>query len=244
MDAAKSVTAVFRAPILTLTKAGIGNGRISGSLTCASASTCGGYTFSPGQTVTLSAAADAGSTFTGWSGDCSGTGTCTVTMSAPRSVTATFTFNGLPDDAFPPGGNLPAGWVQPVGSNAPWVVASDSAFGGSQSINSGVITHSQKSDISFTGSFSATKVSFARRVSSEQNYDFLEFYIDGVLQCRWSGDVGWSVVSYPVTAGTHTFLWRYFKDPIVSSGSDAAWIDRVSFLPGTSLDAILYLLLD
>ena len=32
-----------------------------------------------------------GSTFAGWSGDCSGTGTCTVTMAADRAVTATFT---------------------------------------------------------------------------------------------------------------------------------------------------------
>jgi len=33
-------------------------------------------------------------TFTGWSGACSGTGTCQVTQSAAQSVTATFTFTG------------------------------------------------------------------------------------------------------------------------------------------------------
>jgi hypothetical protein len=48
--------------------------------------------YASGTLVTLSAAADPGSTFTGWSGEgCSGTGTCVVTMDAPRSVTATFT---------------------------------------------------------------------------------------------------------------------------------------------------------
>ena len=34
-----------------------------------------------------------GSTFAGWSGACSGTGTCVVTMSAAQSVTATFTLD-------------------------------------------------------------------------------------------------------------------------------------------------------
>jgi uncharacterized repeat protein (TIGR01451 family) len=44
--------------------------------------------------VTLTATADAGSTFTGWSGgSCAGTGTCSVTMNTTRSVTATFTLN-------------------------------------------------------------------------------------------------------------------------------------------------------
>ena len=41
--------------------------------------------------MTLSQSAGAGSTFAGWSGACSGTGGCTVTMDQARSVTATFT---------------------------------------------------------------------------------------------------------------------------------------------------------
>ena len=41
--------------------------------------------------VTLTATAAAGSTFAGWSGACSGTGLCAVTMSAARSATASFT---------------------------------------------------------------------------------------------------------------------------------------------------------
>jgi glucose/arabinose dehydrogenase len=47
--------------------------------------------FDTGATVTLTAAATAGATFSGWSGACAGTtGLCTVTMTASKSVGATF----------------------------------------------------------------------------------------------------------------------------------------------------------
>lgn len=42
-------------------------------------------------TLTLVATPNAGYDFAGWSGDCAGTGTCTLTMSANRTVTASFT---------------------------------------------------------------------------------------------------------------------------------------------------------
>jgi hypothetical protein len=40
--------------------------------------------------VTLSARVIGNAVFSGWSGACSGTGTCTVTMDATKAVTATF----------------------------------------------------------------------------------------------------------------------------------------------------------
>ena len=43
-----------------------------------------------GQSVDLTATPGAGFVFTGWSGDCTGTGACSVSMSQDRSVTATF----------------------------------------------------------------------------------------------------------------------------------------------------------
>ncbi len=46
--------------------------------------------FDTGTEVTLTAVADAGWQFDGWSGDCSGTGACEVTLDANASVTATF----------------------------------------------------------------------------------------------------------------------------------------------------------
>jgi hypothetical protein len=43
-----------------------------------------------GKKVTLTATPASGITFTGWSGACAGTGTCEVTMTSAKSVTATF----------------------------------------------------------------------------------------------------------------------------------------------------------
>ena len=74
---------------LTVTKAGTGSGTVSGAgIACGS--TCSA-TYASGTSVTLTASAAAGSTFAGWSGACSGTATCTVSMTAARAVTATFT---------------------------------------------------------------------------------------------------------------------------------------------------------
>lgn len=77
--------------VLTVSPAGTGTGTVTSSpagISCGS--TCLA-SFTSGASVTLTAAADPGSTFAGWSGGgCSGTGTCTLTMSAAATVTATF----------------------------------------------------------------------------------------------------------------------------------------------------------
>jgi beta-lactam-binding protein with PASTA domain len=51
--------------------------------------------------VILSAAAGSGSSFAGWSGACSGTGTCSVTMNGASTVTATFNKKPAPKCVVP-----------------------------------------------------------------------------------------------------------------------------------------------
>ncbi len=89
MDSAKTCTATFTLNTYTLTVAVAGTG--SGVVT----PTIGVYTYTHGTVVTLTASANAGSTFAGWSGDCTGTGACVVTLTAPRTVTATFDLDAV-----------------------------------------------------------------------------------------------------------------------------------------------------
>ncbi len=74
-----------------------------------------------------------------------------------------------------------------------------------------------------------SEISFYRKVSSETNYDFLTFYIDGAEKEKWSGQLPWTKFTYPVTAGSHTFKWKYSKDVNTVSGSDKAWVDYISW---------------
>jgi Fe-S cluster biogenesis protein NfuA len=98
MSAAKSVTATFNTtPVqfaLTVSEAGTGTGSVTSTPTGISCPTTCSANYNSGTPVTLSAAAGSGSTFAGWSGACSGTGTCSVTMSQARAVTATFNRSG------------------------------------------------------------------------------------------------------------------------------------------------------
>lgn len=94
MNGAKNVTATFvpksQAVVLNVLKAGTGTGTVTSSpagINCGS--TCS-TNFAAGTQVTLMAQVSASNTFVGWSGACSGAGSCTVTADAAKSVTATF----------------------------------------------------------------------------------------------------------------------------------------------------------
>ncbi len=74
-------------------------------------------------------------------------------------------------------------------------------------------------------------ITFYWKVSSEQNYDFLEFYIDGVIQDQISGPQDWQQMIYTLDSGSHTLEWRYFKDGSVSDGSDCGWVNKLEWVP-------------
>jgi len=118
MDDAKSVTATFTAIDRTLQVAtdGTGSGSITsspGGIDCGATCT---FAFPHGTNVNLNPQpADGLSYFAGWSGDCTGTGSCDVTMEGPRSVTATFN----PVLAVPPA-NVAAAAVGPTLVNVTW----------------------------------------------------------------------------------------------------------------------------
>jgi hypothetical protein len=99
MSQVRAVTATFSAPF-TLTISGTGNGSGSVASTNLTGINCGiaagavsgscTQSFPPNTMVTLTASANESSTFEGWSGACTGTGECRVTMAEAKAVTATF----------------------------------------------------------------------------------------------------------------------------------------------------------
>src|SRR4051812_25129339 len=93
LDADRSLVAVFERNSAAIGVQLTGDGQ--GAVTSAPAGIdCGGLCtaqFPVGSSVVLTAAPRAGSTFVGWSGACSGSGTCAVTVDQARPVSALFT---------------------------------------------------------------------------------------------------------------------------------------------------------
>ena len=105
IEANSAVTATFNVEppsefALTVSLAGTGTGTVTSSPAGINCGIDCSEAFASGTEVTLTASSSSGSTFSGWSGACVGTGACKVTMSATRSVTATFTKESTPP---PPG---------------------------------------------------------------------------------------------------------------------------------------------
>jgi subtilase family serine protease len=89
----KAIQVTVQAPTQTLTVAtsGDGSGAVSSSPAGISCGATCSHAYATGTNVMLTATPATGSVFSGWSGACSGTGVCNLTMSQARSVTATFT---------------------------------------------------------------------------------------------------------------------------------------------------------
>ena len=125
-------------------------------------------------------------------------------------------------------------WVQ---GQHPWTITTVNPFQGIYSARSGVISDTMKSTLSISFYVSLNdSISFYKRVSSEEGYDYLRFYIDGTQMGEWSGTESdstgaWSRAAFPVTQGAHTFQWSYEKDVSISEGSDCGWIDYILFPP-------------
>jgi glycoprotein endo-alpha-1,2-mannosidase len=117
-----------------------------------------------------------------------------------------------------------------TGGSADWFAQSTTTRYDGDAAQSGDISHSQESWMQTMVSGTGT-VKFNWKVSSEEDFDFLEFYIDGSLQDRISSLVNWEQKTYTIsTSGSHTLEWRYIKDGSGDSGSDCGWVDKVEWL--------------
>jgi PKD repeat protein len=122
-----------------------------------------------------------------------------------------------------------AGLTFTLSGTGSWYSQTTTTYYGGDAAQSPVITHSQSSSME-TSISGKTTVKFYWKVSSEASYDYLRFYVDGVLKDSISGTVNWTQKTYTVTTAAHTIKWTYSKDGSVSSGSDAGWVDKLELL--------------
>ena len=127
----------------------------------------------------------------------------------------------------------------------PWSITTSNPYEGTYCMKSGGAgVASVTSNMTVTVDIPADgDMSFFARISSENNYDYGHFYIDGVEKYQASGAGNWVEKTYPVTQGTHTFQWRYTKDSSVNTNDDCFYVDYITFyrrpepaIPGTTYD--------
>lgn len=195
----------------------------------------GAFPYDEGATVLIEAVAKIGYRFTQWSGTAVDAGkvvkpdspSTSVMVDAGYSLVANFALNAVVEDFEK--GKLGTGWSSQLPN--PWYVTSEDAHAGKYSVRAGAINDAESTQLVLRATVSAGQIRFWRKVSSEKSCDFYKFWIDTKLQESVSGEQAWKEVSFPVTAGTHTFAWEYKKDDSGASGRDTVYLDDVSIPP-------------
>ena len=112
----------------------------------------------------------------------------------------------------------------------PWVVTDEEAHNGTFSARSGAIGDDEVTKLYIFGDiFVDGEISFWFKTSTQYHSDYFAFYIDGKKKDWWSGENDWTLVTYPLEAGSHIFLWLYDKNRQNQAGSDCVWIDDITF---------------
>ena len=171
----------------------------------------------------------------------------TISSSTPIGTLAEFPFDitdgvyshsntfsetiGLIDEDYETGDFSQYSWIQ---GNYPWFITNNNPHEGiSCSRSADNLPDNQESELSIDLNVLADgNISFYKKVSSEQGYDFLKFKINGQKVGEWSGiDSDWTLSTFPVSAGQTIFKWEYDKDGGWSEGQDCAYIDYIVFPP-------------
>jgi len=134
-----------------------------------------------------------------------------------------------------------------VAVNAPylnWTTTGDGQWYGQTNVTHDGVAAAQSGDIApFQDSILQTtfatnvpgNITFWWKVSSEPDFDFLEFRVNGLVQAGISGNVDWQPVNLHLAAGTNVLMWRYYKNSVYSSGQDAGWLDQFAFAPSPQI---------
>ena len=124
-------------------------------------------------------------------------------------------------------------------SQVPWTIAGTNSYEGLVSAKSGQISHGTSTSLIIRTIFEKDdSIRFHYRVSSESNYDNLVFRLNDAEVFKKSGEIPWTEIAVPVTAGANKMEWIYSKDQSVSNGADCAWIDLIDFAGSSPVNYI------
>ena len=205
MSSVKSVNASFSpAHTLFIDKSGPGTGTIISSppgISCGSVCNNTSAFFTENSVVTLTASADTGSIFTGWSGGgCSGTGTCQVTMSSDQYISASF--NEYTLSVFKSGSGSGTVYSVPPGINCDSGCTSDSAgFGIGTAVSLFSTTDSDSTFIGWSGDGCTGTDSC--QIFLNESVNIFATYDNGNSSCETT----WEVLPSGASDYIHNIIW-------------------------------------
>ncbi len=118
-----------------------------------------------------------------------------------------------------------------IDANYPWSITTTDPYEGTYCMKSGGAgVNSVISNMTVTVNIPADgEMSFFGKISSEQSWDYGYFFIDGTQMGSYTGAGNWGERKFPITAGDHTFQWRYEKDGSVNNNDDCFYVDYITF---------------
>jgi subtilisin-like proprotein convertase family protein len=151
-------------------------------------------------------------------------GNATLTVTAP--ATAALLANAMDTTQLGFGTNTSNGWFRQTS------ITQD----GADALRSGAIGNNASSIIQTCITGPGT-LAFYARTSSEEDFDFLDILMDGVLvsteteQLSFSGLVDWAAYVIDIPPGHHVIEWNYNKDAQDVGNLDAGFLDQAVFIP-------------
>ena len=103
-------------------------------------------------------------------------------------------------------GMIPEGSGWSSSGSKPWYAQTDEVFEGSYALRSGKISDAQESILVLERETGSGTGYFHVKVSSEQDWDYLEFSLNGRALGKWSGRVDWKKFEFPLQAGLNLSL--------------------------------------
>jgi hypothetical protein len=145
-----------------------------------------------------------------------------VLMDAAHTATAHFVVLDLPEAL----DNWTLSWT--TGGGANWMPQVQTCKDGVDAVQTETLADKSECWLQASVEGKGT-VSFWWKVSSEENYDLLNFSVDGTASCApLSGEQDWRKVSVHIDSlGSHVLRWTYAKDKNTTGGQDCGWLDQV-----------------